>query len=276
MSFNYNGPIWYYNHGWMPFTNPMEMVGGPGKFADFKFGSNRNPTVRLAIEGCEVSGMPIMVKLLDSHGGGLAGGNVVYWKNGQQTLGTTGADGTLTGMVPVTSWTDVEIRYAGGRYKWTNVNANTAQPLCISTIEVTVRLVASDLVTPLVGDAIYYWSGWQPLGHTDATVELLPYSGLGPGQGSYDFQVKYGGRTSATIRQDVAVNPVVVFNTTQVTSTEAVTYCYIGGFTLIPSPFEMIGGPGKTADFKFGDIHNPTYTFPIVGTAVTVGPNVGP
>jgi hypothetical protein len=120
------------------------------------------------------------------------------------------------------------------------------------------------------------------LGNTPVTVDLLPYTGLGPGQGSYDFQVIYNGRTSATWRQDIAVDPLIVFRTTKVTSTYVGNaYYYNGGWQLFSSPSELMGGTEnispygtKTADFKFGGTSGtyPTYTFYITGCDLTVGP----
>jgi len=208
----------------------------------------------------------VTVNLLDSNNNGLAGGNVYYYQSGWQLLGTTDGSGTVSGTVPIT--TDIEIRYASGRYKWTGVDPSTNPTLTINTVLVTVELETCS-GTPLIGEAKYYFGGWTTIGNTPATIELLPYSGLGPGQGSYDFQVKYEGRTSATIRQDISVNPIVVFKTTRVEfSYSGDIFYYNGGWKSFTNPMEMVGGPGKFADFKFGDIHNPTFTLDIEGCSV--------
>ncbi len=125
---------------------------------------------------------------------GLPGAVVQYYHGGWQSLGTTDNNGSATANVNVTGTTDIQISYAGGTYKWTNVDPATTHTLTINTVQVTVKLETCG-GTPLVGDAQYYFHGFQSIGSTAATVELLPYSGLGPGQGNYDFQVKYNGRT---------------------------------------------------------------------------------
>ena len=66
----------------------------------------------------------VTVNLLDSNGSGLIGGDVYYyWGGGWQLLGTTDGSGVVTGEVP--GKTDVEIRYAGGKYKWSGVDPKT-------------------------------------------------------------------------------------------------------------------------------------------------------
>lgn len=155
----------------------------------------------------------VTVNLLDSSNNGLAGGNVYYYNSGWQLLGTTDGSGTASGPVPKT--TDIEIRYAGGRYKWVLVDPATNPTLTINTVQVTVKLQKCD-GTPLVGTAKYYFNGFTSIGSTPATIELLPYSGLGPGQGNYDFRVEYNGRTSVIQTQDISVDPMVVFTTTKV------------------------------------------------------------
>jgi hypothetical protein len=219
-------------------------------------------TVVLAAPALAGSGT-VTVNLKSSTNTGLAGGVVNYYDGGWKLLGTTDSSGTVSGVVP--KYTDMEIRYAGGRYYFGYVEPSTNPTLTINTVQVTVKLETCG-GTPLVGEAKYYYGGWTTIGNTPATIELLPYSGLGPGQGSYDFQVIYDGRTSATIRQDISVNPVIVFKTTKVNFlTSDTVYWYNGGWQLFTSPKEVIGGLGKWADFKFGDTHNPTIRLDING-----------
>jgi FlgD Ig-like domain len=213
-------------------------------------------------------GGTVTVKLLDSNNSGLTGGDVYYYKSGWQLLGTTDGSGTVSGNVPVTSTTDIEIRYIGGKYKWVGVNVTTNPTLTISTVPVTVKLETCNS-TPLVGEAKYYYGGWITFGggSTPATMELLPYSGLGPGVGSYDFQVKYGGRTSTTIRQDISVDPNIIFKTTKVDiAFNGNIYYYNSGWQLFPIPLEMVG---TSVDFKFGALNNPTVTLNFSGCSLT-------
>jgi hypothetical protein len=217
----------------------------------------------------------VTVQLLDSGDNGLAGGDVYYYQGGWQLLGTTDGSGTVSGSVPIT--TDIEIRYIGGKYKWTSVDPSTNPTLTINTVEVTIELETCD-GDPLVGEAKYYFGGWQTIGDTPASIELLPYSGLGPDQGDYDFQVKFEGRTSATIRQDISDDPEVVFTTTKVTLFGSDVLYYNGGWQAFSSPMEMIGGTAnispyetKWCDFKFDGIHSPTVRLDIDGCSLSGG-----
>lgn len=216
----------------------------------------------------------VTVNLLSSVNAGLGGGNVYYYDGGWQLLGTTGSDGSVSGTVPKT--TDIEIRYAGGKYKWQGIDPSGNPTLTINTVEVTVKLETCD-GTPLTGDALYYFGGFTSIGPTPATVELLPHSGIGPGQGNYDFRVNYDGRTSPIHTQDISVDPVVVFKTTKVSLSGSDVYWYNNGWKPFVSPKEVIGGTsnkyGNTAwaDFKFDGMNSPTVTLDIDGCSLTGG-----
>jgi hypothetical protein len=214
----------------------------------------------------------ITVIFTDSKGNYIPGAEVYYYDSGWKLLGITG-DGPTTMYLP--KKTDVEIRPAsGGKYKWVGVDPTTNPTLSISTIPVTVKLETCR-GTPLVGEVFYYKDGWRSIGNTPVTIELLPYTGLGPGQGNYDFRVKYGGRTSPIHTQDIAVNPVVVFKTTKVTLYGPNVLYYNDGWKPFTSPMEMIGGVSNrygtvsTCDFKFDGPRSPTVTLNIVGCELT-------
>ncbi|MCB9291577.1 MAG: thrombospondin type 3 repeat-containing protein [Lewinellaceae bacterium] len=207
---------------------------------------------------------------------GLDGGNVYYYDGGWQLLGATGDNGPgiVTGNVPHT--TDIEIRYIGGRYKWTSVDPGANPTLTINTVAVTVKLETCD-GDPLVGEAQYYFGGFTSIGNTPASIELLPYSGLGQGQGNYDFRMEYDGRTSPIHTQDISVNPVVVFTTTRVSLSGPDVLWYNGGWQPFTSPKEVIGGTsnkyGNTAwaDFKFDGSGSPTVRLDIDGCSLSGG-----
>ena len=202
---------------------------------------------------------------------GVSGATVSYYKSGKKTLGTgtTDINGSCSGeILDVTTTTIYLDPPSGGTQIWLAVDPATNPTLDAQMVAVTIELKTC-ANAPLVGVAKYYHGGWQTIANTPATIDLLPYTGLGPGQGSYDFLVQYEGRTSATIRQDISVDPAVLFKTTKVTLTGGSIWYYNGGWQSFISPKELIGGPGKTADFKFGDTHNPTVTLPIEGCAIT-------
>jgi hypothetical protein len=202
---------------------------------------------------------------------GVPGATVSYYKSGKQTLGVTDASGSFSAYIANVTTTTVYLDPpSGGTRIWLLVDPATNPTLTAQMVAVTIELKTC-AGAPLVGLAKYYRGGWQPIGNTPVTLDLLPYTGLGPGQGSYDFLVEFEGRSSATTRQDVSVNPNVVINTTKVTLYGGPIWYYNGGWQVFVSPKEMAGGPGKYADFKFGSLHSATKTLSISGCDVTGG-----
>lgn len=214
----------------------------------------------------------VTVNLLDHNNGGLSGGVVQYYQGGWQNLGTTNASGAVSGTVPIT--TDIRINYAGGTFKWVNVDPSTNPTKTINTVEVTVKLQTCG-GTPLVGNAQYYAGGPTSIGPTPATIELLPYSALGPGTGNYDFKVTYNGRTSPIKTQDIAVDPVVVFTTTKVSLLGSNVLYYNGGWQPLASPTELMGGTSNKyvdtswVDVKFDGPSSPTVRLDVNGCVLS-------
>jgi len=197
----------------------------------------------------------VTVKLLASDGiTGVPGATVKYYKGGEQTLGVTDANGEFSQLItdiPGTT-TFYLIPTNGGRRIWLLVNPATNPTLVAQMVAVTIDLKTCS-GTPLVGEALYYKDGWTSLGNTPVTVDLLPYTGLGPGQGNYDFRMKYDGRTSQTLRQDINADATVDFKTTKVDFAFAgpIQY-YNGGWQTFVGPKEMIGGTQNYAPFNIG------------------------
>ena len=148
--------------------------------------------------------------------------------------------------------------------------------MTINTVEVTVKLQKCD-GTPLVGNAKYYFGGETSIGSTPATIELLPYSGLGPGQGNYDFRVTYNGRTSPWKTQDISVDQVVVFTTTTVSLFGSNVLYYNNGWQPLTSPTELIGGSSNKyvdtswVDVKFDGYSSPTVRLNVNGCSLSGG-----
>ena len=205
----------------------------------------------------------VTVKLHASDGfTGVANATVKYYKSGQQTLGTTDANGEWSGVISdiANSTTFYVYPQSGGAKIWLNIDPATNPTLTVQMVAVTIDLKDCD-GNALAGEAQYYKSGWQTIGNTPATIDLLPYTGLGPGQGNYDFKVKYNGRTSATNRQDISVDQTVDFTTTRVDfSYSGPIQYYNGGWQTVTGPIELIGGtqnyggnPVSKAEFRFGN-----------------------
>jgi len=203
----------------------------------------------------------VTVKLLASDGvTGVPGATVKYYKGGEQTLGVTDANGEFSQLItdiPGTT-TFYLLPTNGGRRIWLTINPATNPTLTAQMTAVTFDLKTCAGV-PLAGEALYYKDGWTSLGNTPLTVDLLPYTGLGPGQGNYDFRMKYDGRTSQTLRQDISADATVDFTTTKVDFAFAgpIQY-YNGGWQTFVGPKEMIGG---TENFGAGNIGRAEFRF---------------
>src|SRR5690606_39730020 len=101
--------------------------------------------------------------------------------------------------------------YFGGKHLHTFPHDALPIFVVFQTIEVTMKLLASDNTTELVSDdAKYHASGWKTIGagQTTTTLESLP--------GDYPFRVYLGGKHLQK-NQDVGDDPVVVFQTIEVT-----------------------------------------------------------
>jgi hypothetical protein len=207
----------------------------------------------------------VSFKLLASDGTtGVSGAAVQYFKGGEQLLGYTDANGEYSKFIDdIPGTTTFYIRPSnGGRKIWLSVDPATNPTLTAQMVAVTINLNSSK-GTPLAGNALYYApSGWTNIGSTPATIDLLPSTGLVSGQGAYDFRTSFEGRTSQTLRQDIASNSTVNFNTTLVHMdyNKTIQYYNNGGWQNFQSPKEMLGGtqnfPNNNvgrAEFRFRD-----------------------
>jgi len=227
----------------------------------------------------------VSFKLVASDGTtGVSGAAVQYFKSGQQLLGYTNDDGVFSIEInDIPGTTTFYIRPAnGGVRTWTNIDPASNPTLTAQMVAVTINLNSST-GTPLAGNALYFGpTGWTNIGSTPATIDLLPSTGLVSGQGAYDFRTSFEGRTSVTLRQDIASNSTVNFNTTLVHMdyNKTIQYYNNGGWQNFQSPKEMLGGtqnfPNNNvgrAEFRFRDgsttIHQQYYD--ITGTNVYGG-----
>ncbi len=154
----------------------------------------------------------VILNLLDSNGGGLVGGTAQYYSSGWQDIpGNTDANGELLTTIPV-DMGNLTFRMS---YRGASVNIVqdvSANPVVVfQTANVTVQLQDSQGNLLDTGSVQYYASGWKTFGDTtggQVSLELLPKS--------YTFRMSYGG-ASVNINQNVGTNPVVIFQTTNVT-----------------------------------------------------------
>ena len=249
VNFYTSGSVWYYNGGWIPFTSPKEMLSGPG-WADFKFGDIHNPTVRLDISGCELSGYPAIVRLVDSKGNGLAGGYVQYRRNTWKEIGTTDSNGNVFALLPEKPWgLKITYEWVTNRVDPWDIDANPS--VTFSTIDVLTTLKTCAGVG-LEGGVAEYLSGyWRPIGTTNSNGEI--HKEMLPANLQFRMTYTYG---TDRFYQDTALDPSVDFTTTKVTLNYPGTISYQSGYwRAFTNPMEMMPG---------------TYLFKFEGTGPTV------
>jgi hypothetical protein len=222
----------------------------------------------------------VTVKFLKSNNTtGVSGGIVQYYApspiSGWVTLCTTDVNGDGSGSVNLATRnaTDFKIVYYGGTKSFGTVNFTTNPTLTANTTPVTVKLETCT-GTALAGKAMWYagsaWGGWNTIGNTPASTELL--------SGSYSFAVYYSAYNGANSHfsnsknQNISVDPEVLFNTTKVTLNYTGTIYYYensptSGWVTFTNPSEML--PGTVKDFKFGSTRNPTVTLAVSGCTFT-------
>jgi len=238
-----SGDVFWYNGGWKPFTSPKEVIGGPGKWADFKFGDTHNPTVRLDIDGCDLSGYPALVRLEDSQGNGLPGGYVQYRPPTWTEFGTTDENGNAFALLPQKPW-GVKITYEWitNRVDPWDYDANPS--VTFKTIDTLVTLKTCEGVG-LEGGVAEYQSGyWRPIGTTDENGEI--HKEMLPANLQFKMSYAYG---ADRFYQDTGADPSVDFTTTKVTLNYPGTITYLSGYWRpFTNPMEMMPGRYK---FKF-------------------------
>jgi hypothetical protein len=152
----------------------------------------------------------VTVLLKDSNGNPLSGGVVQYYSGGWQVFGTTDATGQVSkDLSPLTTYS-FRMNYAfASQDKSQNVATNPT--VLFQTTKVTVQLKDSTGTLMDTGTVQYYSGGWRDIGSTSGgrmSKELLPMS--------YSFSMNYGFARQEK-SQNVSTNPLVVFQTTNVT-----------------------------------------------------------
>ena len=149
----------------------------------------------------------IMVKLIDSQGKGLSGGNVKYCTSSWYAFGITGESGTVELEIPSKySYVTFRMEYEGGRQ---DIKQNIAEnPVVVfRTLDAVVNLVDSK-GTGLEGGFVKYcnWT-WKDFGYTasDGKVhkELL--------QGTYTFRMEYNQKRE-DLKQDIRLDNTINFS----------------------------------------------------------------
>lgn len=204
------GSLGFYTSQWFNYTGTVELL--PVKTL-FDFAKSGYPTYRLELTpeaGKAYEKTVAYIKLANSAGAGLAGGEAKYYDGAWYPLGTTDASGVCFGLIDGNKAQNLTFGMTfGGGYVQKPQNLATDSHVLFQTKSVVFKLLSAK-GEELKGDATYYANGWKTFGggQTTGTMEMLP--------ASYTFGVNYlGGYIQKA--QDIAVNPVVVFNTVPVT-----------------------------------------------------------
>jgi len=201
---------------WQTFTSPTEML--PLSNYNFKFlpdGGSENPA---NITGCDHCFSPVIMRLKDGNGNGIAGGTASYrFGNSGSWMpipGSTGSDGELRhdfGCLTDYEKSHLNIRMEkDGSYdnKTQNITVNSVYEFQMEFVTVELRNSSNALID--TGTVKYYHGGWKTFGTTSGgqvSKYLYPKN--------YKFRMTYEYASNEKY-QDVGSNQTVVFQTTNV------------------------------------------------------------
>ena len=210
------GVVQYYSGGWQALgtTDASGQVSKELLPASYTFSMNygfsrqeksqnvaTNPTVVFQTTR-------VTVQLKDSTGGLMDTGTVQYYSGGWRDIGSTSGGQVRKELLPA-SYT-FSMNYGFARQEKSQ-NVATNPTVVFQTTRVTVQLKDSTGGLMDTGTVQYYSGGWRDIGSTSGgqvRKELLP--------ASYTFSMNYGFARQEK-SQNVATNPTVVFQTSQVT-----------------------------------------------------------
>jgi PKD repeat protein len=211
------GNVQYYANGWKNFgTTSVGQVSKELLPVNYTFrmtylGTSNDKTQDISLNPLVTfqTAQPVVtVRLIDSAGSPLTGGNVSYYANGWKNFGTTGIDGNATlNLLPGTY--TFRMAYQGtSNDKAQDTGVNPVVIFQTGTNITTVKLIDSNGNAVAGGTVQYYASGWKDFGITDSTGQAI--KNLLPG--TYSFRMTYA-NASFDMKQDTSSGPVV-FQTT--------------------------------------------------------------
>ena len=213
VTLNWPYDIAYGGSGDSRFFNKPSMELLPG-LVNFNFRSPQGSNyTQLNITGCNLTLTVGNVRLIDSHGNPLSGGEVSGYQGGWSNYGTTDANGNL--LVFDKNPSSLAMKYLGGRQQKNGINFSVTPVVVFQTKEVTMEIKDHNGNYTLEADNLqYYASGWKVFGSGNTsggkeTMEMLPVK--------YSFALRYKGGRQQKNHHNVDVNPVVTFQTKEVT-----------------------------------------------------------
>lgn len=152
--------------------------------------------------------IPVVARLENSEGAGLADGEATYYASGWKTLGTTDETGNTPGLELLPGKYSFRMKYLGFSQKQSNVNISETNPVVFATKPMVVELRNSANELMDEGVVTYYASGWKTFGTTSGgtvTKELLP--------GKYSFRMKFEGYSQKQSNIDISTSNPLAFHT---------------------------------------------------------------
>ncbi|MCW5884351.1 MAG: T9SS type A sorting domain-containing protein [Candidatus Kapabacteria bacterium] len=225
------GVVKYYTNSWKDLgttgdgdwesgNTKVEMLPVNHKFRMTYDGQNNEKWHNIASAGnlvkFEAVNPIVTVKLLDSEGNGLEGGDVKYYAGSWKDFGTTDNDGVAQKNYFLEGNYKWRMTYKGGVqefwHKIVDADENT-HIVTFQTQEVTVELKNSSnaAITDQLGTVMYYAGSWKTFGtgtldaNGKATEELLPLN--------YKFRMSYSGGVEEKWQNTASANTLVTFAT---------------------------------------------------------------
>jgi YD repeat-containing protein len=209
------GTVQYYSGGWRDIGSTSggqvskELLPGSYTFSmDYAYARQEKSQNIAADPTVVFQTIGVTIQLKDSTGTLMDTGTVQYYSGGWRDIGSTSGGQVSKELLPGSYTFSMTYGFAR-QEKSQNIAADPT--VVFQTIGVTVQLKDSMGALMDTGTVQYYSGGWRDIGSTSGgqvTKELLP--------GSYTFSMTYAFARQEKA-QNIAADPTVVFQTTQVT-----------------------------------------------------------
>ena len=219
LTMNWPYDIAYGGSGDSRYFNKPSMELLPGTL-NFNFRGVGNNYAAISISGCSMTLKPVVVRLLNSTGGPIAGGLAKYHVSSWTTIGNTGANGNVLMLFDGSvNNAYFNMTYAGGTQQVGSLNINTNPVVTFQTksVKLELRNSAGNLYDNEGTNVQYHSGSWMTFGTGNTasgicTMELLPVS--------YYFRMNVFNQTQQKGSINIAslgANPTITFQTVAVT-----------------------------------------------------------